>query len=56
MGGQVHSQRADERLDLPIRPPRAGAPSLEWAIDQFLIAHVDSHRDQIEAKARGSGE
>ena len=46
----------DEQLDLPTRPPRAGAPSLDWAIDQILIAHVDSHRDQIEAKARSSAE
>ena len=40
----------DEQLGLATRPPRATAKVLVEAIEQILIRHVDSHREEIEAK------
>lgn len=49
-GARLLLDLTDEQLDLPIRPPRANAQVLSWAIEEILISHIDSHRAEIEAK------
>jgi DinB family protein len=40
----------DAHLDLPTKPPKAGAPSLAEMIEGMMIGHVEHHRREIEAK------
>ena len=42
----------DAQLDLPTKPPKAGAPSLAQTIESMMINHVEHHRREIEAKLR----
>ena len=40
----------DKQLALPTRPPRARDQALADTIEQVLIAHVRSHREEVAAK------
>ena len=55
-GARLLLDLTDGQLDLPTRPPRANAQVLSEAIEEILIRHVDSHREEIEAKLQADRE